>query len=58
MKFYINQAILPNFKRIFVIQKPIDTTSENEYKLFENYSKYRLDFVSGADYELIIRFFF
>jgi glycosyltransferase involved in cell wall biosynthesis len=25
--------------------------------LFENYGKYRLDFVSGADYELIIRFF-
>ena len=26
-------------------------------ELFENYGKYRLDFVSGADYELIIRFF-
>jgi len=25
--------------------------------LFENYGKYRLDFFSGADYELIIRFF-
>jgi glycosyltransferase involved in cell wall biosynthesis len=25
--------------------------------LFENYGKYRLDFISGADYELIIRFF-
>lgn len=25
--------------------------------LFENYGKYRLDFTSGADYELIIRFF-
>ena len=25
--------------------------------LFENYGKYRLDFASGADYELIIRFF-
>jgi glycosyltransferase involved in cell wall biosynthesis len=25
--------------------------------LFERYGKYRLDFVSGADYELIIRFF-
>lgn len=25
--------------------------------LFENYGKYRLDFVSGADYELIVRFF-
>ena len=25
--------------------------------LFENYGNYRLDFISGADYELIIRFF-
>lgn len=25
--------------------------------LFEKYGKYRLDFISGADYELIIRFF-
>lgn len=25
--------------------------------LFENYGKYRLDFISGADYELITRFF-
>ena len=25
--------------------------------LFENYGKYRFDFVSGEDYELIIRFF-
>jgi len=26
-------------------------------KLFEKYGNYRLDFISGADYELIIRFF-
>ena len=26
-------------------------------ELFENYGKYRLDFISGADYELIVRFF-
>ena len=26
-------------------------------KLFENYGNYHLDFISGADYELIVRFF-
>ena len=35
IKFYVNQGHLPNFKKIFNIQPPIVTTSENEYKLLE-----------------------
>jgi hypothetical protein len=35
IKFYINQGLLPNFKKIFEIQHPIETVSENEYKLLE-----------------------
>ena len=35
IKFYINQGLLPNLKKIFNIQPPIKTTSENDYKLLE-----------------------
>jgi hypothetical protein len=35
IKFYINQGLLHNFKKIFEIQTPIETTSEKEYKLLE-----------------------
>ena len=35
IKFYINQGLLPNFKTLFKIQKPIETISEKEYKLLE-----------------------
>lgn len=35
IKFYINQGLLPNFKRTFKIQPPIETVSENDYKLLE-----------------------
>ena len=35
IKFYINQGLLPNFKKIFKIQPPIETISEKEYKLLE-----------------------
>jgi len=35
IKFYIDQGLLPNFKKIFEIQKPIETVSENEYRLLE-----------------------
>ncbi|MAC40684.1 MAG: hypothetical protein CMJ05_02690 [Pelagibacterales bacterium] len=35
IKFYINQGLLPNFKKIFKIQSPIETTSEKEYNLLE-----------------------
>lgn len=35
IQFYIKDGLLPNFKKIFEIQKPIETNSENEYKLLE-----------------------
>ena len=35
IKFYVNQGLLPNFKKIFEIQHPIETVSEKEYKLLE-----------------------
>ena len=35
VEFYIKQGLLPNFKNLFDIQPPIETTSENEYKLLE-----------------------
>ena len=35
IKFYINQGLLTNFKKIFEIQPPIETISEKEYKLLE-----------------------
>ena len=35
IKFYIEQGLLSNFKKVFDIQEPIETTSENEYKLLE-----------------------
>ena len=35
IKYYISQDLLPNFKRIFEIQSPIETASESDYKLLE-----------------------
>ena len=35
IKFYIKQGLLPNFRKLFEIQPPIETTSEKEYKLLE-----------------------
>ena len=35
IKYYIDQGFLPNFKKIFKIQPPIETVSENDYKLLE-----------------------
>ena len=35
IKFYINQGVLPNFKKIFEIQTPVETVSEKDYKLLE-----------------------
>ena len=35
IKFYINQGLLPNFKKIFKIQTPVETISEKKYKLLE-----------------------
>jgi hypothetical protein len=35
IRFYINQGLLPNFKKILDIQPPIETISEGDYKLLE-----------------------
>ena len=35
IKFYINQGQLPNFKKLFEIQTPLETISEKEYRLLE-----------------------
>lgn len=35
INFYIEKGLLHNFKKLFQIQLPIKTTSENEYKLLE-----------------------
>jgi len=35
IKFYISKGLLPNFKKIFEIQPPIETVSENEHELLE-----------------------
>ena len=35
IKHYINIGLLPNFKTLFITQKPVETISENEYKLLE-----------------------
>ena len=35
IKFYINQGLLPNLKKILDIQSPIETVSEGDYKLLE-----------------------
>ena len=35
IKYYINEGFLPNFKKLLEIQSPIETLSENEYRLLE-----------------------
>ena len=35
VKSYIEQGLLPNFKKIFEIQPPIETSFRKEYKLLE-----------------------
>jgi hypothetical protein len=50
IKFYINQGLLPNFKKIFNTQPPIETTSENEYKLLEPWVQW-VTIHSGKSYK-------
>ena len=50
IKFYINQGLLPNFKKIFEIQLPIETVSENEYKLLEPWVQW-VTIHSGKSYK-------
>jgi hypothetical protein len=35
IKYYIDKGLLPNLKKIFEIQPPIETVSESDYKLLE-----------------------
>ena len=50
IKFYINQGLLPNFKKIFEIQPPIETVSEYEYKLLEPWVQW-VTIHSGKSYK-------
>ena len=50
IKFYINQGLLPNFKKIFEIQKSIETVSENEYRLLEPWVQW-VTIHSGKSYK-------
>ena len=50
VKFYIDQGLLPNFKKIFEIQPAIETVSENEYKLLEPWVQW-VTIHSGKSYK-------
>ena len=50
IKFYINQGFLPNFKKIFEIQPPIETVSEKDYKLLEPWVQW-VTIHSGKSYK-------
>lgn len=50
IKFYVNQGLLPNFKKIFEIQPPIETVSENDYKLLEPWVQW-VTIHSGKSYQ-------
>jgi hypothetical protein len=50
IKFYIGKGLLSNFKKIFEIQPPIETISENEYKLLEPWVQW-VTIHSGKSYK-------
>ena len=50
VKSYIEQGLLPNFKKIFEIQPPIETVSEKEYKLLEPWVQW-VTIHSGKSYK-------
>ncbi|MDA9803124.1 hypothetical protein N9B77_00185 [Flavobacteriaceae bacterium] len=50
IKHYIKKGLLPNFKILFDTQKPIETTSENEYKLLEPWIQW-VSIHTGKTYE-------
>ena len=50
IKFYINEGLLPNFKTVFGIQPPIETSSENEYRLLEPWIQW-VTIHSGKTYD-------
>ena len=53
INFYINKGLLPNFKKIFEIQSPIETDSEKEYKLLEPWIQW-VSVYSGKSYKELI----
>ena len=50
INFYIDKGLLPNFKRIFNIQKPIETESESEYSLLEPWVQW-VTVYTGKDFK-------
>ena len=50
IKSYFEQGLLPNFKKIFEIQPPIETVSEKEYKLLEPWVQW-VTIHSGKSYK-------
>ena len=50
IKYYINQGLLPNFKELFYLQSPIETISENEYRLLEPWIQW-VTIHSGKTYD-------
>ena len=50
IRYYINNGLLPNFKKIFSKQTPVETISEAEYKLLEPWVQWVTIF-SGKDYK-------
>ena len=50
IKYYINQGLLANFKELFDLQSPIETISENEYRLLEPWIQW-VTIHSGKTYD-------
>jgi len=50
INFYINKGLLPNFKKLFDFQNPIETVSEKEYKLLESWVQW-VTIHSGKSYD-------
>lgn len=50
INYYIDKGLLPNFKKIFEIQPPIETVSENDYKLLEPWVQW-VTIHTGKSYE-------
>ena len=50
INYYISKGVLPNFKKLFEIQKPIKTTSESEYELLEPWIQW-VSIYSGKNFK-------
>ena len=49
IQFYVNNGLLPNFKKLFDFQLPIETISESEYRLLEPWIQWATIY-SGKNY--------